>query len=47
MMQNFIPAHISKENKNINLKSYMYPNVPSSIIYNWQGMEATLAPINR
>ena len=32
---------IDLKNKNSNLKRYMHPNVHSSIIYNWQEMEAT------
>ena len=38
MIQQF---HSWKENKNINLKKYVHPNVHSSIIYNSQDMEAT------
>ena len=35
------------KNKNTNLKRYMHPNVPSSIIYNYQSMEANYMSINR
>ena len=34
------PGYILKENKNTNAKRYMHPNVPKSIIYNSQDMEA-------
>ena len=33
----------SKENKNINLKKYMYPCVHHSTVYNSQDMEAKLS----
>ena len=36
---NSIPGYISK---NMNLKRYMHPNVHISIIYNCQGMEASV-----
>ena len=35
-----IPVYISKENKDINSKKYMYTSVHSSIIKNSQDMEA-------
>ena len=38
---NSTPEYISEENKNTNLKRCMHLNVPSSIIYNGQDMEAT------
>ena len=34
-------VYIAKENENTNLKSYGHPSVHRSIIYNYQGMEAT------
>ena len=38
---NSTPSYIFDENKNTNLKSYMHPNVHSSITYNSQDVEAT------
>ena len=38
---NSTAAYMSEENKNINLKNYMYPNVHNRIIYNNRNMEAT------
>ena len=38
-LSNFTPGYIAEENKNINLKRYMHPNVHSSIIYSNQDME--------
>ena len=38
---NSTPGYTSKENKNINSKRHMHPNVHSSIIYNSQDREAT------
>ena len=39
--RNIIWCSNSKENKNINLKRYMYPYVYCNVIYNGQDMEAT------
>ena len=36
-----------EKNENSNSKRYMYPNVQSSIIYNYQDIEATEMSINR
>ena len=36
----FTPRYISGESEDTNLKSYLLPNVHSSIIYNSQDMEA-------
>ena len=44
---NSTPGYISEKNKTTNLKRYMHPNVHSSIIYNYQDMEATSVYINR
>ena len=33
-LSNFIPGHLPKENKTLNLKRYMHPYVQGSIIYN-------------
>ena len=41
------PVYISKENKNTNLKRYMYPNVHSGVAYNSQDIEAIQMSINR
>ena len=35
------PQHIFRKDETSNLKRYMHPNVPTSTIYNSQGMEAT------
>ena len=40
-------VYIRKKKKNPNSKRYMHPNVPSSIIYDSQGMEATYVSIDR
>ena len=39
-------GYISKENKNINLKTYLHLSVYSSVIYNSQNMEANSVSIN-
>ena len=36
-----------QRNKHTNLKRYTHPNVHSSIVYNYQVMEATSIPLNR
>ena len=41
MIQQFHPCYIYEENKKINAKSEMKPNVCSIIIYNIQVTEAT------
>ena len=38
---NSTPGYLYEENKNINLKRYMHPEVHCSIIHNSQDMEAT------
>ena len=38
---NSTSGYISEKTKNNNLKRYMRPNVPSSIVFNSQDMEAT------
>ena len=43
---NSTSGHLSKENKNINLKRYMYPHVQCSIIYSSQDMETTQVPMD-
>ena len=40
-------GYISEETQNTNSKEYVHPYVHCSIIYNSQGMQATLVPINR
>ena len=44
---NSITRYLPKENKNTNLKWYIYPYVYCSIIYNSQEMEATQVSIDR
>ena len=44
---NSITGYLSEENGNTNLKTYMHPNVHSSIIYISQDMEATWVSIDR
>ena len=44
---NSTPGYISRKNKIINLKRYMYPSILSSTIYNSQDMEVTQVPVNR
>ena len=44
---NFTSGYTTEENENINLKTYMYFNIHSSIIYNSQDMEAIQVSINR
>ena len=36
-----------QRNKHTNLKRYTHPNIHSSIVYNYQVMEATSIPLNR
>ena len=40
------PVYLSEENRNSNLKRYLYPNVHSTIIYYTQDMETTYLSIN-
>ena len=42
---NSSPGYLSKENKNTNLKMYMYPYVHCTFVYNSQDIEATLVSI--
>ena len=44
---NSTPGYISKETKNINLKTYLHLSVYSSVIYNSQNMEANSVSINK
>ena len=39
--RNSIPETVSEENENTNSKRHLYPNVHSSMIYNFQDMQAT------
>lgn len=41
MTQKFHSRYISEKKENTNLKKYMHPDVHSSIVHNWQDMEAT------
>ena len=40
-------GYLTEEHENTNSKRYLHPDVDSSIIYNWQDMEATYVSINR
>ena len=42
---NFSTGYLSKENKNTNLKMYMYPYVHCTFVYSSQDIEATLVSI--
>ena len=44
---NSIPWYICIENENTNSKTYMNPNVHSSIVYNSLGMKAIEESINK
>ena len=44
---NSIPQYMRRENENTNSKTYMNPNVHSSIVYNSLGMKAIEESINK